>query len=65
MLTKIGGKSLRVYATANDAFILFSKYRNKYSGIDPEAIGSDNNRGDVNVDTPASYSIIFGLNMTL
>lgn len=65
VLTKIGGKSLRVYATANDAFILFSKYRNKYSGIDPEAIGSDNNRGDVNVDTPASYSIIFGLNMTL
>nr|WP_294877132.1 TonB-dependent receptor [uncultured Pedobacter sp.] len=65
LATKIGGKNLRVYATANDAFILFSKYRNKYSGIDPEAINSGNNRGDVNVDTPAAYSIIFGVNLTL
>lgn len=65
MAAKIGGKSLRVYATANDAFILFSKYRNKYSGIDPEAINSGNNRGEVNVDTPASYSILFGVNLTL
>lgn len=65
LLSKIGAKSLRVFATANDAFILFSKYRNKYSGIDPEAIGGDTNRGEVNVDTPATYSIIFGLNLTL
>ncbi|TCC88457.1 SusC/RagA family TonB-linked outer membrane protein [Pedobacter hiemivivus] len=62
---KIGGKSLRVYATANDAFILFSKYRNKYSGIDPEAINAGNNRGEVNVDTPATYSLIFGVSLTL
>jgi TonB-linked SusC/RagA family outer membrane protein len=62
---KIGGKALRIYATANDAFILFSKYRNVYKGIDPEAIDSGNNRSAVGVDTPATYSMVFGLNMTL
>lgn len=61
---KLGGKSLRVYTSVNDAFILFSKYRNVYKGIDPEAIGS-NNRSSVGVDTPASYSMTFGLNMSL
>ncbi|MGE9312587.1 SusC/RagA family TonB-linked outer membrane protein [Niabella sp. CJ426] len=58
-------RSARVYVTANDAFILFSKYRNVYKGIDPEAINAGNNRGEINVDTPATYSILFGLNITL
>lgn len=62
---KIGAKTLRVYTSVNDAFILFSDYRDKYKGIDPEAINSGNNRGDINVDTPASYSIVFGINVTL
>lgn len=62
---KIGCKSLRVYAAVNDAFILFSKYRNIYKGIDPEAITGSSNRSSVGVDTPASYSMTFGLNMTL
>ncbi|MFX9521746.1 hypothetical protein ABTO42_19230, partial [Acinetobacter baumannii] len=58
-------RSARIYVTANDAFILFSKYRNVYKGIDPEAINAGNNRGEINVDTPATYSILFGLNITL
>ncbi|MCD2422600.1 SusC/RagA family TonB-linked outer membrane protein [Niabella pedocola] len=57
-------RSARVYVTANDAFILFSKYRSVYKGIDPEAINGGNNRGEINVDTPATYSILFGLNIT-
>ncbi|ACU03919.1 SusC/RagA family TonB-linked outer membrane protein [Pedobacter heparinus] len=65
LAAKIGGRSLRVYASVNDAFILFSKYRNIYKGIDPEAISGSNNRSSVGVDTPASYSMTFGLNMSL
>nr|WP_295934933.1 TonB-dependent receptor [uncultured Dyadobacter sp.] len=57
LLKRIGCKSVRLYATANDAFILFSPYRNKYNGIDPEG-------GSINVDTPATYSMIFGVNIT-
>jgi TonB-linked SusC/RagA family outer membrane protein len=57
LLDRIAIKTLRIYATANDAFILFSPYRNKYHGIDPEASG-----GAVGVDTPATYSVLFGLN---
>jgi TonB-linked SusC/RagA family outer membrane protein len=63
-VSKIGVKGLRVYTSVNDAFILFSKYRSKYKGIDPEAISSSN-RSSISVDTPASYSMVFGLNMTL
>jgi len=56
---KIGLKSLRFYATAKDPFILFSPYRNKYHGIDPETAGT------LGVDTPATWSMLFGLNVTL
>ena len=52
-------KAIRIYGTVNDAFILFSEYRNKYNGIDPES------SGNLNVDTPAVYSVIFGVNITL
>ncbi|MFZ6010427.1 MAG: SusC/RagA family TonB-linked outer membrane protein [Bacteroidota bacterium] len=65
LLEKIHLKSARLYATVNDAFILFSEYRNKYNGVDPEAINGDNNRQQINVDTPATYSVVFGLNITL
>lgn len=57
LLKRMNCKSIRLYATANDAFILFSPYRNKYNGIDPEG-------GSINVDTPATYSLLFGLNVT-
>jgi len=50
--------SLRVYATARDPFILFSPYRNIYHGIDPESSGT------LSVDTPASWSMVFGLNIS-
>ena len=59
LIRKSGAKSIRVYATAQDPFILFSPYRNKYHGIDPETAGT------LNVDTPATWSMIFGVNVTL
>ena len=59
---KIG--SIRLYTTVNDAFILFSPYVSNYKGMDPEAVNSGSNRQQVDVDTPATYSVIFGLNAT-
>ncbi|MES2371078.1 MAG: TonB-dependent receptor [Bacteroidota bacterium] len=56
---KLGLRSMRFYTTAKDPFILFSPYRNKYHGIDPETAGT------LGVDTPASWSILFGINVTL
>ncbi|HEY4150872.1 MAG TPA: TonB-dependent receptor [Chitinophagaceae bacterium] len=56
---KIGLRSIRVYVTARDPFILFSLYRNKYHGIDPETAGT------LGVDTPAYWSMLFGLNVSL
>lgn len=67
-IKKIGARALRIYATAQDPFILFSPYRNKYHGIDPEtAMGSGagtGNQGYLNVDTPATWSMIVGANLS-
>jgi len=66
VIRKLGAKSIRVYATAQDPFILFSPYRNKYHGLDPEAAGTSTNpTATINVDTPATWSMIFGVNVTL
>jgi len=46
-----------VYATASDPFILFSPYRN-IGGIDPEGTGT------VGIDTPPTWSMIFGVSMS-
>ncbi len=54
---KIGTKNLRVYATASDPFILFSPFR-RAGGIDPEGAGT------VGIDTPATWQMIFGINLS-
>jgi TonB-dependent starch-binding outer membrane protein SusC len=54
---KFGGRSLRVYATASDPFILFSPYR-RQGGIDPEGAGT------VGIDTPPVWSLLFGVNVS-
>ncbi|SKA04643.1 TonB-linked outer membrane protein, SusC/RagA family [Chitinophaga eiseniae] len=56
---KLKARSLRVYVTAQDPFIFFSDYRNKYHGVDPESAGN------INADTPATWSMLFGVNLTL
>ncbi len=55
---KLGVSSLRLYTTVRDPFILFSPYVNKYDGLDPESAGA------LAVDTPPTWSMIFGLNVT-
>ena len=55
---KLGLSSLRVYASIQQPFI-FSKYRSKENGVDPET-----SNGNVNNDvTPATQVSTFGLNI--
>jgi len=55
---KLGLASLRVYASIQQPFI-FSKYRSKENGVDPET-----SNGNVNNDvTPATQVSTFGLNI--
>lgn len=54
---KLGLRSLRVYATASDPFILFSPYR-RAGGIDPEGAGN------LGTDTPSVWSMLFGINVS-
>ena len=55
---KLGLSSLRVYASIQQPFI-FSKYRSKENGVDPET-----SNGNVNNDvTPATQVTTFGLNL--
>ncbi len=55
---RIGARNLKVYVTASDPFILFSPFR-KAEGIDPEGAGT------VGIDTPPTWSLIFGVRMAL
>jgi len=58
IVQKLGLESLRLFASIQQPFI-FSKYRSKYNGIDPES--SD---GNINSDvTPATRISTFGLNI--
>jgi len=64
-LRTLGVQRIRVYATARDPFILFSPYRNTYHGLDPETAGTPTNISTtLGVDTPPSWSMVFGLNVT-
>ncbi|MXV52274.1 SusC/RagA family TonB-linked outer membrane protein [Pedobacter sp. HMF7647] len=66
VIDKIKIQSLRVYASAQQPFILFSSYRDKYHGIDPEfAVGPSNGREQstsISVDAPPTRTFIFGVN---
>jgi TonB-linked SusC/RagA family outer membrane protein len=56
--SRISARSLRVYATASDPFILFSPYRNQFHGVDPETAGT------LGLGTPATWEMQFGLNVS-
>ncbi len=69
LLKKMGARNIRVYSTVSDPFILFSPYKNhKYGGLDPESGGKEGSPYDgasVQTVTPPTWSLIFGLNVTL
>jgi TonB-linked SusC/RagA family outer membrane protein len=68
LIKRAGIQRMRVYATAANPFILFSSYRNKYHGLDPEVSqqsgSGTGNQAALNVDTPPTWSMIFGLNVS-
>jgi TonB-linked SusC/RagA family outer membrane protein len=57
LIKRMGARTCRVYATAADPFIMFSPFR-RAGGIDPEGTGT------VGADTPPTWSLIFGLNLS-
>lgn len=59
VLKRLGVSNLYLYATAQDPFILFSPYVNKYHGMDPETTEN------VDIDTPSNWSMVFGLKLSL
>lgn len=75
MLEPIGAKSLRVYVTAQNPFLLFSPYRNDVGGLDPEPTGTGaagfvSNGGNIpnraltiSAATPPTRSFIIGINL--
>lgn len=66
VLKRLGAGAVRIYATVEDPFILFSPFVNKYGGLDPEAAGSARNPSvaTLNLDTPSNWSMIFGVNVS-
>lgn len=74
VLKHFGVNSLRIYATAQNPFVLFSPYNNE-TGLDPEpnsrynenqAFNSINNKGlaVVGYSTPATRNFLFGINLS-
>ena len=56
---RVAAKSVRIYSSLNDAFILFSPYRGSlFHGIDPESAGT------LGLFTPPTKSFLVGLNVT-
>lgn len=75
ILDKLKMRSLRVYFTAQNPFLLFSPYRKEVGGLDPEATGTGTNGfvqsgGNIpnraltiSLSTPPTRSFIFGVNI--
>ena len=58
VLSKVGFNSARIYSTVSNPFTFFSEYVDKFGGLDPETDGS------IGINTPASWSMMFGLNVS-
>jgi TonB-dependent starch-binding outer membrane protein SusC len=65
-VNRLGAKSIKMYATIEDPFILFSPFVNKYGGLDPETAGGAGSPSvaTLNLDTPPTRSFIVGLNIS-
>jgi TonB-linked SusC/RagA family outer membrane protein len=55
---KLTAKSVRIYATASNPFTFFSPYMRDAKGLDPET------NANIDVNTPALWSMLFGLNVS-
>lgn len=58
LTNRIGVKNLRLYATVSNPFIFFSEYVNDFGGLDPET------SGNVDLGSPAYWTMLFGLNFS-
>ncbi|MDB5112286.1 MAG: TonB-dependent receptor plug [Mucilaginibacter sp.] len=58
VLSKVGAKSVRLYATASNPFTFFSPYKSQAKGLDPET------NANLDVNTPALWSMLFGVNVS-
>lgn len=68
MLRKLGVRNLKFYTTVENPFIFFSPFvDHPYGGLDPETGGdadSPSTGGQLNVDTPPNWKLIFGLSLS-
>lgn len=68
ILKRLGARNLKLYTTVENPFILFSPFRNHpFGGLDPETGGdadSPSASGQLNVDTPPNWKLIFGLSLS-
>jgi TonB-linked SusC/RagA family outer membrane protein len=58
ILSRLGLHNFYIYSIAEAPFILFSPYINNYHGLDPETTEN------VDIDTPANWSVMFGVKVT-
>jgi hypothetical protein len=54
----MNAKSARIYATASNPFTFFSPYIRDAKGLDPET------NFNLDVNTPAVWSLLFGVNVS-
>lgn len=68
ILKRVGAKNLKLYTTVENPFIFFSPFVNSaFGGLDPETGGdadSPSVSGQLNVDTPPNWKLIFGLSLS-
>lgn len=68
ILKRAGVKNLKLYTTVENPFIFFSPFVNSsFGGLDPETGGdadSPSVSGQLNVDTPPNWKLIFGLSLS-
>lgn len=58
LLGRLNVQSTRVYATVSNPLVLFSRYVDEFDGLDPET------NGNLDLNTPAMWSMLFGVNIT-
>ncbi len=56
--SRFGVKNVRLYTTVSNPFTFFSEYINDFGGLDPET------SGNIDLGTPACWSMLFGLNFS-